>query len=172
MLRVAQPLTERDQALFVRAMNFTIETNEDSSENEDEHIWSLNYLYARELFSWQLANKVLKDMILKIQEPDEYYLNDYHYLLLYDVLDNYVVIHNDYLGKKRVKIGRFFFGVIDFDLLIDKYLFDVDFTMPAVIINCLNDNEKKSLGLNREIFAIANGMIPHYEELVLKKCER
>jgi hypothetical protein len=57
---------------------------------------------------------------------------DYHWLLLYEVLQNYCVIHND-LAPAAPKgwrpVGKFKLREIDFNALVDLYFWDTDFLL-------------------------------------------
>jgi hypothetical protein len=126
------------------------------------------------VFPPRLAVETLRDMLQRLDRPEIYYLNDYHYLLLYDVLNFLSEIHNDRVsmaGNKRERkeasfVDPFFIEKIDFDEIVGLYFFDIDFlTSPEVMLN-LPSWFKETY--NPEAFALSQGLLPHPEELALK----
>ena len=69
----------------------------DYSENPKEAKGELRGILplAAGVFSPGVALKTLRDMLEKLLLPELYYLNDYHYLLIYDTLQLYSELHND-----------------------------------------------------------------------------
>ena len=94
---------------------------------------------AGKVFNYETALKTLKRMLICHKRPGLYSLNDFHYLLLYDALQQFCEIHNDMVidaysenEKKRMsKIGAFYIEEIDFDDLIGIYFYDIDFLIDA-----------------------------------------
>jgi len=132
---------------------------------------------AARVFSPGVALKTLRDMLEKLFRPELYYLNDYHYLLIYDTLQLYSELHNDLVRISRSKneknaaarIGPYHIEEIDFDRLEVLYFYDTDFLFdPEVMLN-LGEEERKGMSFNPETFAITQGLSPHPEELVLKE---
>jgi hypothetical protein len=128
---------------------------------------------AGKVFPPRLAVETLRNLLRYLDRPEIYYLNDYHYLLLYDVLNFFVEIHNDRVSMARNRRDRkeasfvdpFSIETIDFDVIVDLYFFDIDFlTSPEVMLN-LPAWFKETY--NPEAFALSQGMLPHPEELAL-----
>ncbi len=151
----------------------------DCSENTKEAKNELRAILplAARVFSPGVALKALRDMLEKLPQPELFYLNDYHYLLLYDTLMLYCDLHNDMVRTSRSKneknaaarIGPYHIRKIDFGRLEVLYFYDTDFLFdPEVMLN-LGEEERKCLSFNPETFAITQGFAPHPEELVLKE---
>jgi hypothetical protein len=132
---------------------------------------------AARVFSPGVALKTLRDMLEKLLRPELYYLNDYHYLLLYDALQLYSGHHNDMVrisGSENEKnaasmIGPYHIEEIDFDRLETLYFFDTDFLFDPEVMLSLGEEERKDMAFNPETFAITQGLAPHPEELVLRE---
>ena len=97
---------------------------------------------------------------------------DYHFLILYDVILIAVDIHNDGI---RTGLESLFpnleIGIIDLDVLLDIYLWDTDFLLPAETLNKLTAEGKNMLGFSKELFGVVQGLRPHPDELELKPME-
>lgn len=132
---------------------------------------------AARVFSPVVALKTLRDMLEKLLRPQLYYLNDYHYLLIYDTLQLYSELHNDMVRTARskneknaaAKIGPYHIEKIDFDWIEALYFYDTDFLFDPEIMLNLGEEERKGMSFNPETFAITQGLAPHPEELVLKE---
>ena len=125
------------------------------------------------VFTPGLARASLQRLRDRLDQPAIYYLNDYHYLLLFDALQSYTVLHNDMVASARSgeekressRIDPFFIERIDFDWLLGLYFFDIDFlTPPEVMLNIPPDFKES---FNPEAFGISQGLLPHPEELEL-----
>src|SRR5208283_4383561 len=148
-----------------------------SSANSDSAAADFNDVYpeAGRVFAPHTALKVLQSMLECHNRPETYFLNDYHYLLLYDVLEAFCDNHNDAVsgskGKLRKElstVGEFCIDQIDFGSIIDCYFFDIDFLTDQEVMLGLRVGERQRLGMNEEAFSIATGLSPHPEELELK----
>ncbi len=126
------------------------------------------------VFTPSLARASLRQLRDRLDRPEIYYLNDYHYLLLFDMLQSYAVLHNDMVAsagsgeekRESSRVDPFFIEQIDFDRLLGLYFFDIDFlTPPEVMLNIPPDFKKS---FNPEAFGISQGLLPHPEELELK----
>lgn len=133
------------------------------------------YPEAGRVFAPHTALKVLQNMLECHNRPETYFLNDYHYLLLYDVLEAFCDSHNDAvsgskgkLKRELSKVGEFYIDQIDFDNIIDCYFFDTDFLTDQEVMLGLRVGGRQYLGMKEEAFSIATGLSPHPEELELK----
>ena len=132
---------------------------------------------AGRVFTPEAALKTLREILICHKRENLYRLNNYHYLLLYDTLYNYCEIHNDLVRtaadgreKKEVSdLGGFYVERIDFDDLIAMFFFDTDFLMDAETVVKLGLDKRKMLGIHGETFGISQGLVPHPEELELKR---
>ncbi|MBS1114205.1 MAG: hypothetical protein H6Q92_1968 [Nitrospirae bacterium] len=151
----------------------------DYSENPKEAKSELRGILplAARVFSPGVALKTLRDMREKLLHPELYYLNDFHYLLIYDTLQLYSELHNDMVRTARskneknaaAKIGPYHIEKIDFDCLETLYFYDTDFLFDPEVMLSLGEEERKDMSFNPETFAITQGLAPHPEELVLKE---
>ncbi len=125
------------------------------------------------VFVPETALTTLKKMLRYHAGPGLYYLNDYHYLLLYDTLDFFCTIHNDMVRiasnvrekNKASRIAGVHVEKINFDNLIAMYFYDTDFLLDANTMINLGLDKRKVLGVHEETFGISQGLAPHPEEL-------
>ena len=126
------------------------------------------------VFTPSLARTTLLNLRRCLDRPEIYYLNNYHYLILYDVMDFYADIHNDMVaiskGKKDRKeasfVDPFHVETIDMDGIVELYFFDIDFLADAETMLNIPDWFRRTF--NPETFGLSQGMLPHAEELELK----
>ncbi len=128
------------------------------------------------VFVPESALKTLKRLLHCHKGPGFYYLNDYHYLLLYDTLENFCILHNDmvrnapneYEKNKASRIAGVHIEKINFDHLIGMYFHDIDFLFDADTVINLDLDKRKMLGMHEETFGISQGLAPHPEELRIR----
>jgi hypothetical protein len=120
------------------------------------------------------------------RDPDLFALNDWHFLILYHVLYEFVAIHNDLVDDRGpVDVGGCLVGEIDFGSIIGIFFWDTDFLTDPDVFNKiprqLRSSEESSLewmdqqgldldpvnnlGFSDELFGIVNRLAPHPEEL-------
>jgi len=188
MLRFQYPLTPVARELVV----YTLEVNADeladpSVESED---WAANHPESAQCFTREQARATLLDLREKLDLPEEYIPTDYHWLFLYECLETEIAILNDsrpldmirrlrgladprdrsYLRLPAHPKGRVGFH-IDFGAFADMYFWDTDFFLDPELFSQLDAHEKQSLGANPEIFGVINRLVPHPEELVLRRSD-
>lgn len=155
---------------------------EDSGQDEvkAEEAFQCLFPFACRVFNRETALHTLGRMLQYNKRPGLYRLNDYHYLLLYDTLQNLCDIHNDMVRdapdriekKKASKIGSFYIEKINFDDLLSVYFFDLDFLIDAETMFELGSENRNHLGINNETFGISQEMAPHPEELIMTLQEK
>ena len=98
--------------------------------NNDLDLWEACYPETSRYFTATSSFDVLTQLFCASRDPIVYRLTDYHWLLLYEVLQNFCVVHND-LAPAAPKgwrpVGEFRLGEIDFDAMADIYFWDTDF---------------------------------------------
>ncbi len=180
MLRFQRAPDAVFQAILRDGLSYAIDFISDMRA-ESEHDESLSredfancFPAAGKVFPPRLAAETLRDLFKCLDRPGIYYLNDYHYLLLYDVLDFLSEVHNDRVSMARNKgerkeasfVDPFYIENIDFDEIVELYFFDIDFlTSPDVMLNMPSWFKQT---YNPEAFALSQGLLPHPEELALK----
>ena len=179
MLRFANAPDAVFQAILREGLSFASDIISDMRSDPDpngalsKETFVESFPAAGKVFPPRLAVETMRDLLRCLDRPEIYYLNDYHYLLLFDVLKFFTEIHNDGVSLARNKRDRkeasfvdpFFIERIDFDEIVDLYFFDIDFlTSPDVMLN-LPSWFKETY--NPEAFALSQGLLPHPEELAL-----
>jgi len=132
--------------------------------------WPALYPLAARCFRPDRARTTLAQLLTASRAPELYQLTDYHWLLLYDCLRVYCVIHNDYTGEaptKTLPVGSCEIGPIDFDAVVDQYFWDTDFLLDGPTLAGLGPAGRQSMGVGDEVFGIAQGLPPHADELTL-----
>jgi hypothetical protein len=116
--------------------------------NTDADLWEGCYPTSSRYFTAPTAFDVLTQLFCASRDPIIYCPTDHHWLLLYEVLQNFCVIHND-LAPAAPKgwrpIGEFKLSEIDFEALVDIYFWDTDF-----LIEHMRWSENQLRALNPE----------------------
>jgi hypothetical protein len=152
--------------------------------------WRDAYPLSAMCFTHKLARETLVDLLAKLRLPEAYELTAYHWILLYECLQIQIECFNDmplpslvaqlktvataqdvpYLSLPIRAKGVAGFH-IDFDALIDRYFWDIDFLMDAESFSRLGADAKTNLGFSPSVFGVTQGLSPHPEELVLRRAE-
>lgn len=182
MLRFQQTPDKIFMEILMWSMDFSIDSIRDAIDNNEtidaarEDIAGI-LPEAMRVFSPEAAFNTLTDFRDKLQRPELFYLNDYHYLLLYDALDLFSTIHNDMVAscdteadkKDIATIGEYYIEVVDFELMVELFFYDTDFLLdPQAMFVLGPEMSSSALGLNPETFCLTQGLAPHPEELILK----
>jgi hypothetical protein len=143
----------------------------DKKEANEDFKWLLPD--ACKVYNPNTAVDTLKRMLICLERPRLYYLNDYHYLLLFDSLEHFCVVHNDLVNdaptsidrEEVSQIGDYFIEKLLFDEMVDIYFYDTDFLFDPEAILDLGLKGRQQMAINQEAFAITQGLAPHPEEL-------
>ena len=99
-------------------------------------------------------------------------ISNYHFLVLYEIIENEVDLHNDYLADgSGGRYKNLSMGNIDFDAIVDAYFHDVDFLTPPAVFEKLISEQKAMMGFSEETFGVVQGLKPHPDELVLEEID-
>ena len=105
--------------------------------------------------------------------PKLFMPTDYHFLILYEILEWFIEIYNDDPGAvgsegtlAGVRIGR-----IDLGGVVDLYFWDTDFLFDPDTLNALTGEGKEMMGFRDTTFGAVNKLAPHADELALEECE-
>lgn len=141
-----------------------------SPEDVDEE-WRDTFPRAAGVFSVSLAWETLKRLRTAILAPGVYEATDYHWLLVYDALEFHCTVFNDtYSLEAPAEVGPYRIGAIDFELLINRFFWDLDFLMEPDLLEDIGERGRQMLGVSPELFALAHGLAPHAAELDLMPC--
>ena len=104
--------------------------------------------------------------------PKAFMPTEYHFLILYEVLESFIALRNDgHIGRE---VWHSFAGVgiaeVHWDEVLDLYFWDTDFLLSADDINALSESQKEMMGFTETTFGAANKLPPHDDELVLEEC--
>jgi hypothetical protein len=182
MLRFQEPLTPAAKYLVA----YSLEVADDELHDFDSDEWVHVFSRSASCFSLDLARTTIADLRDKLERPELYQLTDYHWLLLYDVLEQGIVPLSDwqipevnrdlaslaspedgYLeirrrGRRKPHVQ------IDFGWFIDKFFWDTDFFLSRTVYEQLDPEAKQQLGVKPETFGVIQGMAPHRDELRLE----
>jgi hypothetical protein len=171
MLRFQSPPDAVFAAILHDALKIVQEEFEEEYLNDEDKkdYWKNQYSNAARVFSAPTARTVVAQLIEASSQPDLYQLTDYHWLLLYDVLQVYTDIHNDFLRDEGglFPVGPYLVGEIDFSFIVDVYFWDTDFLMNGKIVADLGIEGREFLQMNKETFGLTQGLAPHPDELQL-----
>ena len=185
MLRFASPLTPAARAIFVMCLELA---SDEVIALDLPEAWREAYPRLAACFTPELARATLVDLVEKLRLPEEYVPTDYHWLLLYECLQEQIAALNEdplpplvnlltalataqdalYLTlPTRSKDDADFH--IDFDALVDMYFWDTDFLLDAEHFAQLSPDAKANLGFSPSVFGVIQGLAPHPDELVLRR---
>ncbi len=125
----------------------------------------------RAIFDRQELLAELERLLESHRSPALYKIGDYHFLILYDVLQIHTHLHNDSLafsgGVRRY--GAVVLRKIDFDAVLDYYFFDTDFLFAPEILGSMDEKTKMVMDFADETWGVVHQMKPHAEELSLQE---
>ena len=125
----------------------------------------------RAIFDRLGLQAILERLLEAHRSPALYKIGDYHFLILYDVLQIHTHLHNDSLafsgGVRRY--GAVVLRKIDFDAVLDYYFFDPDFLLDPEIFGGMDEKTKRAVGFADETWGVVHQLKPHAEELSLQE---
>lgn len=123
---------------------------------------------ASRCFTPAVAKETIKQLLAISKKPIPYRITDYHYLLLYDCLENYCECINSLPELEPgsfSEIGPLKLREVDFEGLIEVYFWDTDFLQSRRVMEGLGKPGREEMGIMDEAFAIAQGWAPHKDDL-------
>lgn len=180
MLRFQRPPDVVFQAILRDSMSYSIDfikaliDNNEYDELRAREDMKADYPAMAKVFTPSLARTTLVNLSRCLDRPEVYSLNNYHYLLLFDVMAYYSDIHNDMVAisenkkdrKEACFVDPFYIESIDVDGLLELYFFDIDFLTDAETMLNIPDWFRQTY--SPETFGLSQGLLPHAEELELK----
>jgi hypothetical protein len=180
MLRFQRPPDVVFQAILRDSIDYSIDFieiligNNEYDEARARESMKADYPAMAKVFTPSLARTTLLNLRSRLDRPEVYSLNNYHYLLLFDVMAFYSDIHNDMAAisnsreeeKEASFVDPFYIESIDVDGILELYFFDIDFLADAETMLNIPDWFRSTY--EPETFGLSQGMLPHAEELELK----
>jgi len=170
MLRFAVPPDRAFQSIVTAAIEIPLDLLKDPC--VDDNMAMCNCCeQIRTMFTRQLLLEQLKALLQAHLDNALYMPSEYHFMILYDILDTFVEIHNDTLrldGLACAQVGDVMLGEIDFDWITELYFWDTDFLTPAETMDELTAEAKEMTGFSPGTFGVVHGLVPHPDELRLK----
>ena len=180
MLRFQRPPDVVFQAILRDSLDYSIDfikdliDDNDYDESRAREDMKGFYPAMVKVFPPSLARTTLLNLRRRLDMPEIYSLNNYHYLILYDVMDFYSDIRNDMVALSKSKKDRkeasfvdpFYIETIDMDGIVELFFFDIDFLTDAETMLNIPDWFRSTY--EPETFGLSQGMLPHAEELELK----
>ena len=125
-----------------------------------------------ELFDPDQLLGELQKLLSANQSTKLYMPNDYHFLILHEVLELQISSHNDRVSAsgQPLAFGSVLLGQVDFDFVRD-FFWDEDFLLDSEVMASLSEENKAALGFNQETFALVQGLKPHPQELELQEMD-
>lgn len=183
MLRFAKPPDNVFQAILRSSFCYAIDLLDDmilNNGNDNEEEMRLDgegfMLNAAKVYSPALAKTTLVNLLRCLDRPELYNLNDYHYLLIHDVLANYIETKNNIVAESEGKddkkeasvVGPFYIEEIHMEEILDMYFDNLDFLIEPDVTLDLSDWLDESF--RDEAFEPSQEMMPYPEELELEIC--
>ena len=180
MIRFRIPPDAVFQSILRKSLDYSIDVISDLLRifNHDDRVTRQEFMSLfpeiGRVFPPSAARAGLVDLRKCLDSPDVYTGTDYHYLMLYDVLNFYADIHNGLVIRARNKQERkeasfvdpFFIEKIHIDEMVDLYFLDENFLLDAETLQELPDAVRRSM--RPELFGLCQGLQPHPEELEMK----
>lgn len=153
--------------IIENAINYSVPMIEDTEDGDYYEIMP----YASKIFKREDALKAISELLKYHKAAGVWYITDYYYLLLYDMLDSYISMINDEGDiNKYLKIDKYKIKRIDYEALLNLYFYDLDFLF-GVDDNLVIANPiiKKNLRISDESCKISNRMLPDKNDLRIWK---
>lgn len=170
MLRLAHPPDPVFTAILHHALEETRDWITNVLEDADHEGWSGQYPLIATCFTHQLAVDVIDRLLVASRDTAVYELSEYHWVLVYESLEVYCDIHNDYARDKpdgMLLVEPYRIGQIDFDALLDLYFEDLDILTEPDNLEGLGPEGRREMGMRHEIFGVVQGLPPHPDEVQL-----
>lgn len=170
MLSWAQKPNKFQHSLINDALAFEIDIMQDCQE---EDYAKSQYPLSSRLWSTAELHRLMKKLYLAHNDTSTtYHATDYHYLILWELLEVQIDIHNDlakeairehYDTEERYRFARRKCSIED----IDGIFWDTDFLFDSETMMRMPQAQKDSMGLSPETFGLCIGLKPHPEETLL-----
>ncbi|MBN1462039.1 MAG: hypothetical protein JXA57_21110 [Armatimonadetes bacterium] len=154
--------------MLEEALGLYVDELRQAIEFKDEARWRIWHPLAGRCFTTETAFKTAQHLAAIAKEPDYYRVNDYHWLILYECLEEFCELFNDAAQEEPggfYDVGPYAFREIDFEDLVERFFWDTDFLMPFRVVGGLRDRQRQEMGLDEHLFGIAQGWAPHPEDL-------
>jgi hypothetical protein len=173
MLRFASPPDEAFSAIVDASLELYRDMlgGEIAREGDAEDAFRAFSPHIREMFTAEEFTEQLCGLLDAHRASPLYMPTDYHFLILYEVLENWISYHNDMLEEEKAKNidGTVCLGRIDFNWIVDHYFWDEDFLMNPRDRNRMSRDMKERMDFSEESFGVVNRLKPHGKELELKE---
>jgi len=125
-----------------------------------------------ELFDPSQLLGELQKLLTANRSAKLYMHNDYHFLILHEVLKLQISSHNNLVSAcgQPLAFGSILLGQVDFDF-VREYFWDEDFLLDPEVLASLSEEHKAVLEFNQETFALVQGLKPHPQELELQEVD-
>jgi len=182
MLRFTEKCSPTSNAgkVLTECLESTLDGYKEFSENYGE-----DYPNTSKIFSLEDARDLVKKLLDAHKDLKEtYYLTDYHYLVIYEILECEKDIYNnaygdtdvERIGNKEYKLGtaqkeerkEFKRKAKSVEYIEECLFWDLDFLLGKEILLGMDEKHKKQLGFSSETFGVIMGMKPHPDEIKLE----
>ena len=182
MLRFAQKCSPTSNAgkILTECLEGALEGYKEFPEEYNEC-----YPNTSKIFSLEEAKDLVKKLLDAHKNPKEtYYLTDYHYLILYEVLEYEKDIFNTtyddgevgQIGNLKFKLStaqkeerrEFKRKVKSIDYIQECLFWDFDFLLGKEILLGMDNEQKDHFGFSDETFGVIMGLKPHPDEIKLE----
>jgi hypothetical protein len=139
-------------------------------DDADHEEWTAQYPRIAACCTRQLAVDVIDRLLAASRDTVVYELSECHWVLLYEVLEVYCDIHNDYARDRcdgMLPVGPYSIGQIDFDALLDLYFEDLDILTEPDVLERLGPEARREVQMRDEVFGVVQGLPPHPDEVQL-----
>lgn len=161
--------------VFLEILHSALEIRRDmvrelSKEEGNAERWREDYHVLARCFTPLSLVSMLDCLLTASRDSRVYELTDYHWLVIYDCLEEYCDVVNDdasFSPDRMRPVGPYRIGRIDFDHLVEWFLWDIDFLHGDEIVG-MGGEWREDSHISPESYSIAAGLAPHPSELEIK----
>lgn len=158
---------------FKNILTLTLETNINDLQNQVIDDKAAMGIYSSKIEKIFSRNELLNELkrLFDINNSNSLYkISDYHFIILYYLIENMVIIHNEIINENGEGLfEELALKYIDFDELTGIFFWDTDFLIDKDTYNNLFTEQKEYMGFSEATFGAIHSLKPHPEELKIVK---
>jgi hypothetical protein len=146
--------------ILINALELYRDSLKEAFDDEDDHLIKV--------FGKKGLGIELEKIITAHNSNKIFSVTDYHFLILYNALEQFCDLYND-LHFDQLSFGGIQPSHLDFELMVTMYFWDTDFLFDQEIMNNLSVDQKDGMSISPDVFSIANNLKPHADELIISE---
>lgn len=155
--------------IFTKIISLACEEGIDYIVDADD--FACSFPHASRNLSVNTAIEILKELKKKNEDYYLWELNDYHYCVIYDLLEYFCAVQNDLTKDSKepiLVVDKCKIYELDFNEIVEHYFFDEDFLLDRNLFLNMTEELKDQMGFSKETFGVIMGLKVHPDELKIK----